>query len=310
MKIVVALGGNAISRAGEVGDIPDQIRNCRETAERIVDLVEAGHSVVVTHGNGPQVGNILSRVEAARDHVFPVPLDICGADTQGATGYILQREMNNAMAHRGIDKTAYTIVTQCLVDSEDPAFLEPSKPIGPFFTKEKIAPMVEAGWDVVEDAGRGYRRVVPSPRPVGIVEEKIIRMNVDMGHVVICCGGGGIPVVKKGEDLIGVEGVIDKDFVTALLAKNVGADLMIITTGIEKVFVDFNKPGTLALERVTTSELRRYHRQGQFPPGSMGPKMLAAIDFAESTGRDVIVTLPETMMDALAGRTGTRISKV
>lgn len=193
MKIVVALGGNAISREDQIGDIPDQINNCHIKAQYIVDLVQAGHKVVATHGNGPQVGNILRRVEAARGIVYPLSLDICGAHTQGGIGYILQREINNVFHRRGIDKIAYTVVTQCLVDREDPAFENPTKPIGPFFTKEKIQPMIEKdGWAVMEDAGREYRRVVPSPKPKKIFEERIIRGIVDLGDVVICCGGGGI----------------------------------------------------------------------------------------------------------------------
>ncbi len=307
MRIVVALGGNAISRADQKGDIPDQISNCHITAEYIVDLVEAGHKVVTTHGNGPQVGNILRRVEAARDVVYPLPLDVCGAHSQGGIGYLLQREINNVFARRGIDKIAYTVVTQCLVDKDDPAFQNPTKPVGPFFTKEKIDPMVKNGWSVVEDAGRGYRRVVPSPKPTGIVEERAIRQMIDFGEVIICCGGGGIPVVEAEGKLEGVEGVIDKDFATSLLARRIQADLMIITTGVERVAIHFNKPGEKLLDRMTVDEARRYYEGGEFPPGSMGPKILAAMEFIEETGNEVIITLPEKMMDALRGETGTRI---
>ncbi|RPJ11089.1 MAG: carbamate kinase [Deltaproteobacteria bacterium] len=310
MKIVVALGGNAISREDQKGDIPDQINNCHITAKYIVDLVTAGHKVVTTHGNGPQVGNILRRVEAARGIVYPLPLDICGAHSQGGIGYILQREINNTFAQKGIDKIAYTVVTQCLVDKRDPAFQKPTKPVGPFFTKDKIQPMVDRdGWAVVEDAGRGYRRVVPSPIPKKIVEERIIRQVVDFGDVVICCGGGGIPVVEEDGSLMGVEGVIDKDFATSLLARKIKADLMIISTGVEKVAVQFKKPGQKFLDRMTAAEARKHYDAGEFPPGSMGPKILAAIEFIEETGNDVIITLPEAMMDAVRGKTGTRIVK-
>jgi carbamate kinase len=310
MKIVVALGGNAISREDQKGDIPDQINNCHVTARYIVDLVQAGHKVVTTHGNGPQVGNILRRVEAARDQVYPLPLDICGAHSQGGIGYILQREMNNVFKERGLNKIAYTIVTQCLVDHDDPAFQKPTKPVGPFFTKERIDPIVrKEGWAVVEDAGRGYRRVVPSPIPKKIVEESIIRQVVDLGDVLICCGGGGIPVVEENGLLKGVEGVIDKDFATSLLARKIKADLMIITTGVEKVAVQFKKPGQKFLDRMTVAEAKRNYQAGEFPPGSMGPKILAAIEFIEETGGEVIITMPETMMSALEGKTGTRIVK-
>ena len=210
MKIVVALGGNAISREDQKGDIPDQINNCHITAQHIVDLVVAGHRVVTTHGNGPQVGNILRRVEAARGTIYPLPLDVCGAHSQGGIGYILQREINNTFKKRGIDKIAYTVITQCLVDSNDQAFQKPTKPVGPFFAKDTIQPMVDKdGWAVVEDGGRGYRRVVPSPVPKKIVEERIIQQVVNFGDVVICCGGGGIPVTEEAGNLVGVEGVID-----------------------------------------------------------------------------------------------------
>ena len=308
MKIVVALGGNAISREDQKGDIPDQINNCHVTARYIVDLVQAGHKVVTTHGNGPQVGNILRRVEAAREQVYPLPLDVCGAHSQGGIGYILQREINNVFAQRGMNKVAYTIVTQCLVDRNDPAFQKPTKPVGPFFTKEKIDPIVrKEGWAVVEDAGRGYRRVVPSPIPKKIIEEPIIRQVVELGDVLICCGGGGIPVVEENGGLKGVEGVIDKDFATSLLARRIKADLMIITTGVEKVAVQFKKPGQRFFDRMTIAEAKKYHEAGEFPPGSMGPKILAAIEFIEETGKDVIITLPETMMEAVKEKAGTRI---
>jgi carbamate kinase len=310
MKIVVALGGNAISREDQKGDIPDQINNCHITAKYIVDLVAAGHKVVTTHGNGPQVGNILRRVEAARGIVYPLPLDICGAHSQGGIGYILQREINNTFEKRGINKIAYTVVTQCLVDRKDPAFQKPTKPVGPFFTKEKIQPMIDQEeWAVVEDAGRGYRRVVPSPRPKKIVEEKVIRQIVELGDVVICCGGGGIPVVEEKGNLVGIEGVIDKDFATSLLARRIQADLMIISTGVEKVAIHFKKPGEKLLDRMTVAEAKKYYDAGEFPSGSMGPKILAAIEFIEEMGKDVIITLPETMMEAVKGKAGTRITK-
>ncbi|MBD3306412.1 carbamate kinase [candidate division KSB3 bacterium] len=309
MRIVVALGGNAISRQDQVGDIPDQIDNCHNTAEHIVDLVEAGHNVIVTHGNGPQVGNILRRVEAARGTVYPLPLDVCGSHSQGGIGYILQREINNVFARRGIDRIAYTLVTQCLVDANDPAFQRPTKPVGPFFTKEQITPMIEHGWDTVEDAGRGYRRVVPSPRPTDIIEQRIIRQVIDLGNVVICCGGGGIPVVKKEGAFQGIEGVIDKDHATSLLARRINADLMVITTGVEKVAVHFNKPDQQFFDRMTVTEARKYYDDGEFPAGSMGPKIIAAIEYIEATGNDVIITLPEKTLDAINGKTGTRIVK-
>lgn len=307
MKIVLALGGNAISRKGEQGHIPDQIRNSHATAEHIVDLVQGGHHIVVTHGNGPQVGNILRRVEAARDFLYELPLDICGAHTQGGMGYVLQREIMNVFRERGIDNFAFTIVTQTLVDATDPAFRNPSKPIGPFFTAEKIQPLVEKGWVAVEDAGRGWRRVVPSPKPIAILESKLIKAAMEFGHVIVCCGGGGIPVVERGGLLYGIEGVIDKDFGTSLLARDIGADLLIISTGVEKVAVGFTSGTPRWLDRLTVSEAMRFFEAGEFPPGSMGPKILASIEFIEATGNDVIITLPEKTMEAVEGKTGTRI---
>lgn len=309
MIIVVAIGGNAISRKDEKGDIPNQTRNSHKMAEYIVDLVEAGHKVVVTHGNGPQVGNILRRVEASRDFLYQLPLDICSAHTQGGMGYVLQREITNVFARRGIDKLAFTIVTQALVEKDDPAFQNPTKPIGPFFTKDKIEPMLEQGWKAVEDAGRGYRRVVPSPKPKAIIEEKIIRKGVNSGDVIICCGGGGIPVVKKEGVLHGIEGVIDKDFGTSLLAIKIKADLMVITTGVEKVAVHFNKPGERYLDRMTVEEAKKYYEEGEFPSGSMGPKILAAIEFVEETGNEVIITSPEKIIAAIDRKAGTWIVK-
>jgi carbamate kinase len=309
LKIVVALGGNAISRQDEKGDIPDQIRNCHRTAEYLVDLVAAGHKVVVTHGNGPQVGNILRRVEAARSSVYPLSLDICGAHSQGGIGYLLQREINNVFKSRGIDKIGYTIITQCLVDAQDPAFKNPTKPVGPFFTREQIEPMIKGGWNAIEDAGRGWRRVVPSPMPRAIVEEGVIKQAIEFGDVAICCGGGGIPVVETKGGLEGLEGVIDKDHATSLLARNIGADLMVITTGIEKVAINFNKPDQKGLDRISVAEAGKFLAQGHFPAGSMGPKIQASINFTKATGNDVIITLPEMILAALQGRTGTRIVK-
>lgn len=309
LKTVVALGGNAISRQEETGDIPDQIKNCHRTAEHLVDLVAAGHKVVVTHGNGPQVGNILRRVEAARTQVYPLSLDICGAHSQGGIGYLLQREINNVFKSRGMDKIGYTIITQCLVDAEDPAFKNPTKPVGPFFSRDQMAPMIKSGWKAIEDAGRGWRRVVPSPMPRAIVEEGVIKQAIEFGDLVICCGGGGIPVVEANGRLEGLEGVIDKDHATSLLARNIDADLMIITTGKEKVAINFNTPDQKNLDRMTVAEAEQFLAEGHFPAGSMGPKIQASIDFTAATGKDVIITLPEMTLAALAGTTGTRVVK-
>lgn len=308
MKIVLALGGNAISRRDEKGDIPDQTRNSRISAEHIVDLVEAGHQVVATHGNGPQVGNVLRRVEAGRKFLYTLPLDICGAHTQGGMGYMFQREISNVFHARGMDKIAFTIVTQCLVSEDDPAFTNPTKPIGPFFTREQIQPMIDSdGWKVVEIANQGWRRVVPSPKPLRIIEERAIRKALETGDVLVCCGGGGIPVVSREGMLHGVEGVIDKDFGTGLLARTIDADLLVITTDVEKVALHFREANPLWLDRLSVSEARAYFSAGEFPAGSMGPKIQAAIEFTELTGKETIITSPEKTIDAIAGRTGTWI---
>ena len=307
MKLVIALGGNAISRQGEKGDIRDQVKNCRNTVKHIAQLAAQGHSIVVTHGNGPQIGDSLRRAEAAQHTVHTLPLDICGAHTQGGIGYILQRELTNAFKKIGVNRIAVTVITQSVVDPKDPAFQKPTKPVGPFFPKERVPELEKKGWVMAEDAGRGYRRVVPSPRPVKIVEEDFIRRQIDGDAVVICCGGGGIPVIETPEGINGIEGVIDKDFATSLLACHIGADMMIITTGVEKVVLGYNTPQAKPLDHMALSEARRYLEEGQFPPGSMGPKIAAAIQYIETTGKDVIITLPEALTEAMAGRAGTRL---
>jgi carbamate kinase len=255
------------------------------------------------------VGNILRRVEAARTQVYPLSLDICGAHSQGGIGYLLQREINNVFKSRGMDKIGYTIITQCLVDAEDPAFKNPTKPVGPFFSRDQMAPMIKSGWKAIEDAGRGWRRVVPSPMPKAIVEEGVIKQAIEFGDLVICCGGGGIPVVEANGRLEGLEGVIDKDHATSLLARNIDADLMIITTGIEKVAINFNTPDQKNLDRMIVAEAEQFLAEGHFPAGSMEPKIQASIDFTAATGKDVIITLPEMTLAALAGTTGTRVVK-
>jgi carbamate kinase len=221
----------------------------------------------------------------------------------------LQREINNVFKNRGMAKIGCTIITQCLVDAEDPAFKNPTKPVGPFFTREQMAPMLKNGWNAIEDAGRGWRRVVPSPMPTAIVEEGFIKQAIEFGDVAICCGGGGIPVIEKNGVLVGVEGVIDKDHATSLLARNIEADLMIITTAIEKVAINFNTPDQKELDCMTVAEAGKFLAEGHFPAGSMGPKIKASINFAEATGNDVIITLPEMTLAALEGKTGTRIVK-
>ncbi len=305
---VVAFGGNAISREKQEGNIPEQFENSRRSMQYVVDLIAAGYRVIITHGNGPQVGNILRRVEAAIGVIYPLPLYLCGAHTEGGMGLMLQQVLYNALRERGISMTPVTVIAQTMVDKDDPAFLNPSKPIGQFFTAEQIQERIDKeGWAVKEDAGRGYRRVVPSPRPVKIIEEAIIAHLADMGYPLITCGGGGVPVIEEEGALKGVEAVIDKDLATSLLARDLKADILIITTSIEQVALNYKKPDERLLDRMTVPEARRYLGEGHFAPGSMGPKIEAAIEFTSVTGNPTVITLPERMMDALARKTGTWI---
>jgi carbamate kinase len=305
---VVAVGGNSLIKDKSRKTIPDQYAAASETMTHIADMIEAGWDVVVTHGNGPQVGFILRRSELALHELHPVPLDYCGADTQGAIGYMFQRALYNEFLHRGIDKQVATVVTQVLVDSKDDAFNNPTKPIGSFMDEMRaIKHRDEEGWSVVEDAGRGWRRVVPSPIPVRIVEQDAIQALVQAGFVVIGVGGGGIPVVEdESGNLIGVEAVIDKDFASSLLAASIQADLFLISTAIEKVALNFNKPDQRWLDQVTVAEAKQYLAEGHFAKGSMEPKIRAILEYLGKGGNEAIVTTPENIGQALAGETGTR----
>jgi carbamate kinase len=305
---VVAVGGNSLIKDKNRKTIPDQYAAASETMAHIADMIEAGWDVVVTHGNGPQVGFILRRSELALHELHPVPLDYCGADTQGAIGYMFQQALYNEFRHRGIDKQVATVVTQVLVDSKDDAFNNPTKPIGSFMDEMRATKhRDQEGWSVVEDAGRGWRRVVPSPIPVRIVEQDAIQALVQAGFVVIGVGGGGIPVVEdESGDLIGVEAVIDKDFASSLLAASIQADLFLISTAIEKVALNFNKPDQRWLDQVTAAEAKQYLAEGHFAKGSMEPKVQAILEYLGKGGHEAIVTTPESIGQALAGETGTR----
>lgn len=307
--IVIAIGGNAITKENQKGTLQEKVQNIENCAINIVDLLEMGYHVVLTHGNGPQVGNILLRVEAASQSVPPMPLDVCGAESQGQLGYLIQRTLNNRLKAKGIEKEVVTILTQVVVDPADPAFQNPTKPIGPFYTlQEAEQQMTEKDRVFKEDSGRGYRRVVPSPRPVDIVEKGIIKNMVSNGELVIAAGGGGIPVFRDNTgSLTGVEAVIDKDWASAVLAREIAADCLIILTGVEKVAINFGKPNMQWLSRMTLSEAKKYREEGHFPAGSMGPKMDAVIDFVEKTGKMALITALETIGQALKGETGTLI---
>jgi carbamate kinase len=304
---VVAVGGNSLIKDKSHQTVPDQYDAASESMAHIADMIEAGWDVVITHGNGPQVGFILRRSDLALHELHPVPLDYCGADTQGAIGYMFQMALFNEFRRRGIGKQAATVVTKVLVDSNDPAFVHPTKPIGSFMDEPTaIRRRNEEGWSVVEDAGRGWRRVVPSPIPVKIIQRDAILALIQAGFVVIGVGGGGIPVVEdENGDLIGVEAVIDKDFASALLASSIQADLFLISTAIEKVALNFNKTNQQWLDQVTLDEAKQYLAEGHFAKGSMEPKVQAIIGYLEEGGKEAIVTTPENIGRALAGETGT-----
>lgn len=306
---VVAIGGNSLIKDKDHQTVPDQFAATQETTKHIASMIEQGWRVVITHGNGPQVGFILLRSELASNVLHTVPLDSCGADTQGALGYMIQQCLYNDFTARGIKSQVATIVTQVLVDKKDNAFRNPAKPIGPFYEKEKAEKYCkERGWDIMEDAGRGWRRVVPSPIPLRIIEQKVIKALIDSGIVVIAVGGGGIPVIEEKGKLKGVEAVIDKDFASALLAIGVKADLFLISTAVEKVALNFGKPNEKPLDHMTLHEVKKYLAEGHFPPGSMGPKIRATIDYLEHGGKEALITNPENLERALAGKTGTRIT--
>jgi len=276
--------------------------------ERIAELIASGREVLLTHGNGPIVGNILIRNEAASDRIPPMPLDICGADSQGGIGYMLQQTLRNVLDERGLDRPVAALVTQVVVRADDPAFQNPQKPIGPFYTREQAERLArEKGWVVREDSQRGYRRVVPSPKPVEILETPVVRTLLDAGVVVIAAGGGGVPVCRDGGRLRGVEAVVDKDRASAVLATALGAERLVIVTAVDAVYRDFGTPRARPLPVLHTREAREMLEAGQFPPGSMGSKIEAALDFLEAGGREVVICQPEDIVEAIAGRRGTRI---
>ena len=308
-RIVIALGGNALGN-----NLPEQMIAVKQTARAIVDLIQEGHQVIIAHGNGPQVGMIQKAMaELTRsdpDKYIPCPLSVCVAMSQGYIGYDLQNALREELLDRGISKGVATVLTQVEVDPADPAFAHPTKPIGAFMTREEADRMVaERGYDVIEDAGRGWRRVVASPQPVSIIEIESIRDMVNAGLVVVACGGGGIPVYKtEGHHLKGAAAVIDKDFASCVLAQQVEADTLIILTAVEKVAVNFGKPDQKWLDELTPELARQYIAEGQFAPGSMLPKVEAAVKFAESVpGRSALITLLEKAKDGIHGRTGTAI---
>jgi carbamate kinase len=308
---VVAVGGNSLITDVKHQSVPDQMRAARRTCFHIVGMIEKGWDVVVTHGNGPQVGFILRRSELSRRELHDVPLDSCGADTQGAIGYDIQQSLYNEFRLRGIRKQAVTVVTQVLVDANDPSFKKPSKPIGSFMDEPTASERRSTdGWDVVEDAGRGWRRVVASPMPVEIIERDAIKTLIREGFTVIAVGGGGIPVVENDRhELVGTAAVIDKDHASALLANRIEAGLFVISTAVEKVALNYKKTDQQWLDRLNLEEAKRYLAEGHFAKGSMRPKIEAVISYLERGGRQALITNPENIERALEGETGTRLTR-
>jgi carbamate kinase len=305
---VVALGGNAITREGERDTIPRQFANTRESLSGIVELIKDGYNLAITHGNGPQVGNAVLRVELAKGKATYLPLQICVADTEGGIGYMIEQSLGNRLEEEKIKRDVVTIVTQVVVDENDPSIKNPTKFIGQFYSKKQAQAFIEEkDWIMKEDSKRGWRRVVPSPVPLEIVGKKTIKTLVDKGIIVIAAGGGGVPVYKENGELIGLDAVIDKDRASAVLARDIGAELLLILTGVEKVALHFGTRKQKNLNILSLKDAKRYLADGHFPPGSMGPKIEAAIQFLESGGREVIVTSIKKAYQSVKKKAGTRI---
>lgn len=309
-KVVIALGGNAILQSKQEATYKNQLENVRKSSEIIARIVKNGHRVIITHGNGPQVGNILRQNEEAKDVVPPLPLDVCSAESQGFIGYMMDQTLKNELGKLGLNNSVVSILTQTEVSKDDPAFQNPTKPIGKFFTEEEAKKLAEEkNWAVMEDAGRGWRRVVASPMPKFIHGSKVIKKLTDDNIIVIAAGGGGIPVVKNEDGTFtGIEAVIDKDRSGFRLAEEVKADVFMILTDVQNVYVNYGKPDQKALTHVKLDELKQYVKEGQFAAGSMGPKVEAAIKFAEQGGRAIICSLDQAEL-AMEGKAGTQITK-
>ncbi len=305
---LVAIGGNALIRAGEKGTIVEQLANTRRTAASIRALIELGYGLVITHGNGPQVGAQLLRSERASDVAYSQTLDVCGAASQGEIGYLLAQSLHNEISRAGLGIPVVSLITQTIVSAADPAMQHPSKPIGPFYSRSDAEEKKRTlGWHIVEDAARGYRRVVPSPEPLEIVEFELIRELVDSGALVVCTGGGGVPVVRENETLRGVEAVIDKDRASAVLAAQLGVDLFAICTDAAYVYLNYKTPTQTPLHRVTVSELAAYHRDGHFPEGNMGPKVESVLSFLRHGGKEAVITSFGHLPEAIMSQGGTHV---
>jgi carbamate kinase len=312
LKVLVSLGGNAILQHGQKGTIEQQATNIQNTVKHLARLIRRGDKIAITHGNGPQVGNILLQNEIAKDTLPSMPLDVCGAESQGMIGYMLQRAMRTELDLGGPNLPVTTIVSQTLVDVKDPAFKNPTKPVGPFYTQAEAAELERLKrWKMINDSGRGYRRVVPSPTPLDILERETIIKLYEAGTIVISGGGGGVPVIREKDGLLrGVEAVLDKDRTAALLAKIIGVETLLILTDVEKVAINYGKPNQTSLDRMTIPDCRKYLSEGQFPSGSMGPKIESAVSFlSNGLGKRAIIASLERAEEALQGRAGTTITK-
>jgi carbamate kinase len=309
-KAVVALGGNAIIQSGQKGTITEQFANTRESLGAIAELIRQGYQLAITHGNGPQVGNLLLQQLAGIDkNIAPLPLGVLNAATEGTMGYMIEQSLQNRLRQLDLNHRVITIVSQVLVDPEDPSMKNPTKPVGPFFGEEQAKVMMrEYGWTMVEDAGRGWRQVVPSPVPVDILNCDVIKQLIEEDNIVIACGGGGVPVFYLPDGrLEGSDSVIDKDYASALLARKIDADILVILTGVDKVSIHYGKPEQVNLDELNVADAKRYLAENHFPSGSMGPKIRASIRFIEGGGKEVIITSLERVVDAFAGKSGTRI---
>lgn len=309
VNMLVSLGGNAILKHTEKGTAQEQFENIKKTCEYIVELISEGYHIALTHGNGPQVGDILLAYDLAKDSLPPMPLDICGAQSQGMIGYMFQMSLRNILKMKLINKAVVTILTQTVVSPEDPQFKNPTKPIGPFYTALEAAKLRKNhDWILINDSGRGFRRLVPSPLPMGFIEENSIKTLFDEGNLVIASGGGGVPVIKKDNGMIhGIEGVIDKDYAASRLASLIDVDILLILTDVDKISLNYNTPQQRDLNHITKSQAIQYLKEGHFPEGSMGSKVKSAIDFLEKGGKKVLVTSLKNTMDALKGEAGTTI---
>ena len=306
--VLVAMGGHAFIQRGEQGDIRDHEKNAVGICASLMTLIERDYNLVVTHGNGPQVGNLLLQNELTQDNVPSMPLDVLVANTEGFLGYVLQQALLNHLRRRQIKRYVVTMITQVLVERDDPAFQSPSKPIGPFLSKEQAEERRDRlGWKILDDAGRGWRRLVASPRPTRVVQRLMIRDSARAGHIVVACGGGGIPIVRRqaDNDYEGVEAVIDKDLTSSVLAAEIGAELLIILTDVPQVYVHYGKPEQKALGAVTLEEIEKLQAEGHFAKGSMGPKVEAIVNFLKAGGKRGLITSPARLADAMDGRAGT-----